>query len=644
MSGGPSTNPTEMRSNSPTVTPSTQPSPHPTVGPSRYPSTPPSLPFPSASPTFSESLCDNGSDRQEIISYETFEDGSSDKWTNGWVEEHDPSNMGFTKFLGRFRAGDAFPIRTFNFSPSYVRSLTISFHFYELDGWDGNGMGGVDSFGVGISGDGLGETIDLGHYHHAFDEESIEGVSPSGLISWKREPESRADSLALFGSFADQRHLITLDIPPAFFKVSGKVTLTITFDLIGSVDEYVGIDNVLARTCTITVPTMAPSLNLSEQPSAKPSQNPSASPSLKPSVEPSENPSARPSVHPSDLPTKQPSSQPSGVPSAHPTQSPSTKPSSKPSAGPTYMPSAQPSFKPSHGPSQSPSNLPSNMPSERPSNMPSMKPSFKPSNTPSLSPPSMLPSLPPSRVPSVKPSPVPSSVPSESRQPSPSLTTSPTKSLIAATTSPTTVSSSAPSVFVPCVNNPAATISTISFEDFETGDATGWTNAKINSDEITSFTTFLGRFFVSDPDPSKTFTIPTSAQSMDVEFQFYELDTWDGAPSDTLEVTIIGDQTESVLIGGFKNNVDDLHSGTSLLGVTYSTTHGPYTDQGFGGGLCFTCWDQKHDVSMQIPSTFFSSSGSVTLEFHASGDEDQNDFIGNESGGIDDLRIRSCSV
>jgi hypothetical protein len=142
--------------------------------------------------------------------------------------------------LGRYFKGDVFPSRTFYIPPLGVNRVFVSFDFYEIDGWDGNGKGGVDTFSVAISGD-MDDEIDFGWFKCIYSEPSTSGMSEKGLIEWEQNSDTIADSPQGFSDILpDQRHFISMEIPPSFIKMGGQLTITIKWSLVATIDESVG--------------------------------------------------------------------------------------------------------------------------------------------------------------------------------------------------------------------------------------------------------------------------------------------------------------------------------------------------------------------------------------------------------------------
>ena len=182
-----------------------------------------------------------------------------DGWTNGRVNGEAGA---FGYFLGPYRQGDIFPIKTFDLSERGASgtSLRLSFFFYEIDSWDGNGAGGPDKFGVSLVGNQT-DTIDFGWYHRTVEDEftttstgalnAATGVSEQGLLQWSSRSISAAVIHEGVGSseWEDQMHYMQIEIPSSFVADTNKMTVTFQFELQGDLDEAVGIDNVKLVSC-----------------------------------------------------------------------------------------------------------------------------------------------------------------------------------------------------------------------------------------------------------------------------------------------------------------------------------------------------------------------------------------------------------
>ncbi|MEO0750467.1 MAG: Hint domain-containing protein [Pseudomonadota bacterium] len=170
----------------------------------------------------------------------------------------------------------------------------------------------------------------------------------------------------------------------------------------------------------------------------------------------------------------------------------------------------------------------------------------------------------------------------------------------------------------------SATPTLVASEDFE-GGATGWTDTT-TTDGGANFTEFLGRFGDSNGTEavSKTFTTDPTAEVATFQFDFYELDSWDGG-GDTFSIFIDG---EEVFVESFDDAGSDSYSTTTTLSdgreVTIELGAGTSTNLGFAGND-----DEIHPVTV----TLEDPGASVTIGFGA----DLSAGINNESFGIDNL-------
>ncbi|MEO0773115.1 MAG: Hint domain-containing protein [Pseudomonadota bacterium] len=169
----------------------------------------------------------------------------------------------------------------------------------------------------------------------------------------------------------------------------------------------------------------------------------------------------------------------------------------------------------------------------------------------------------------------------------------------------------------------------VTSETFE-GGATGWTD-NTTTDGGANFTEFLGRFGDSNGTEatSKTFTLDPGADVAIFEFDFYELDSWDGG-GDTFSIFING---EEVFVDSFDDANAESYSTTATLSdgslVTIDIGAGTPGNLGFGGQD-----DEVHPVTVTVqnPGT------SITLGFGA----DLSAGIDNESYGIDNLVVSTA--
>ena len=177
-----------------------------------------------------------------------------------------------------------------------------------------------------------------------------------------------------------------------------------------------------------------------------------------------------------------------------------------------------------------------------------------------------------------------------------------------ATTAPAAATAGPTSATVPttCVSEQV-----VSFEDFEINGKVGWTNGKLSKCDY--FTRFLGRYGSADADPFKTYTgIPTDGSSVVVEFDFYEIDSWEKIQGDAAYINIDGVQ---IPIGIFDALTDEGATSASVGDIQITTV-----SQGAPAQHCFRkqvdkkWYDQKHHVKVTLPSSFVSD-GKLVVKF-----------------------------
>ena len=224
-SSRPSFYPSTLPSQIPSSDPSSKPSTAPSVLPSSQPSFAPSFTLPSEEPSFA-TICP-ASEVQHEMSYDTFEESCG-----GWEFCEDKQRfysalstiMEFTQF-------DTKPRKEFTITNSMAR-LYFSFYFYEIGGWDGNGVGGIDNFSIQILQADIEETVDFGHFHFGYNEPSESNLSPDGLIRWKRTSDKVEHSPQVLSDLPTQRHFIVLEIPgPGFFLIGGKFKIKFLWNM-----------------------------------------------------------------------------------------------------------------------------------------------------------------------------------------------------------------------------------------------------------------------------------------------------------------------------------------------------------------------------------------------------------------------------
>ncbi|MBB6521888.1 cadherin repeat domain-containing protein [Pseudoteredinibacter isoporae] len=168
-------------------------------------------------------------------------------------------------------------------------------------------------------------------------------------------------------------------------------------------------------------------------------------------------------------------------------------------------------------------------------------------------------------------------------------------------------------------------------EDFESG-TTGWSNNN-TTDGGASLSNFLGRFsgggiFGGGPDAvEKTFALGSGAESAVIEFDLYEIDSWDN------ENFIIDVNGERIEIPLSYTRDDEANSGTQGSVSWSLVPQGPASNLGFTNAWYIQGTDQIHTVRIEVQQP----SDQLTLKLSSSLDE----WVENESWGIDNLRIQS---
>jgi hypothetical protein len=121
-------------------------------------------------------------------------------------------------------------------------------------------------------------------------------------------------------------------------------------------------------------------------------------------------------------------------------------------------------------------------------------------------------------------------------------------------------------------------------EDFEDEFLIGWTNGGLDS--CPYFGNFLGRFGSGDKYPSKTFTgIPADATTATLEFDFYEIDSWDKLQNDCLNVIING---QRIFVGIFDAKIDEGSTSNTFGDVAIETTS--------RGAPCHFCFGSSAEI------------------------------------------------
>jgi len=157
-------------------------------------------------------------------------------------------------------------------------------------------------------------------------------------------------------------------------------------------------------------------------------------------------------------------------------------------------------------------------------------------------------------------------------------------------------------------------------ENFNGGTASGWNDNSVEtSNPNGNFTAgFLGRHAGQSTEQLyKTFALPSGTTSVDISFDFYEIDSWDGG-GDQFKVYI--DNSE-VYAASFRHGTDEPLGGPLIANNSHNTNRG------------FSSWsDQFHSFSF---TGITPASSAITLGFGAFTTQGLTD----ESMGIDNVHI-----
>jgi hypothetical protein len=136
------------------------------------------------------------------------------------------------------------------------------------------------------------------------------------------------------------------------------------------------------------------------------------------------------------------------------------------------------------------------------------------------------------------------------------------------------------------------------------------------------FTTFLGRLGRENSDVSKIFTVPSTADKIIVEFDFYSIDGHD--------------EGDKVLIGfqGTFLDLDLFASSTNTTSVLYNDIEVTIVerrsyDVGFGNET-----DEKFHIKLEIPKVWYSE-GELAIGFRV----EMNKTATENGGGVDNFEI-----
>jgi hypothetical protein len=169
-------------------------------------------------------------------------------------------------------------------------------------------------------------------------------------------------------------------------------------------------------------------------------------------------------------------------------------------------------------------------------------------------------------------------------------------------------------------------------EDYENGSADGWSINRVSSSR--SFSQFLGRFG-KDDETRKVFNgVPIDAESIQISFDFYEIDEWE--ESDGVRV-FIGDQ--ELQLGSLGSATHEVfNSGATSCGIAWQTRSQERPKHiGFNKNN-HQFMDQVHHVTITVPASCgVYNKGSIQLAFQTNTNAKRT----NEAAGFDNLVIEA---
>ncbi len=177
----------------------------------------------------------------------------------------------------------------------------------------------------------------------------------------------------------------------------------------------------------------------------------------------------------------------------------------------------------------------------------------------------------------------------------------------------------------------------IAAEDFE-GGAQGWSDGT-TTDGGAAFTTFLGRFDGVGEQTSKSFAVADGADQVEITFDFYELDSWDGDAGDRFSAYLDGVEIFSEDFfhagrAGSDGNDAAASGSTGSVAWSIAPVSDGQSDLGFGSDSADT--DQIHQVTLLLDNP----GAGFTLGFGSSLDQE----IEDESFGIDNLVVTAIDL
>jgi hypothetical protein len=181
------------------------------------------------------------------------------------------------------------------------------------------------------------------------------------------------------------------------------------------------------------------------------------------------------------------------------------------------------------------------------------------------------------------------------------------------------------------------------FENSNNNNAAGWTvfnSIYSGGPEEGIFTKFLGPFAQLTDTPTRNFApIAHNNGKVRVEFNFYQLDSWDGNAAasfgpDQFKVEV--NDMYMVNLGFFSSvfGTNEMDDGITPAGIKWNHT---FIDAAVIAGFNNAASEQRHFVWMDLPTSVLVGN-SLKLRFIA----DLSLDASNESAGIDNLKITSC--
>ena len=192
----------------------------------------------------------------------------------------------------------------------------------------------------------------------------------------------------------------------------------------------------------------------------------------------------------------------------------------------------------------------------------------------------------------------------------------------------------APVTAAPVVISSACPAVGVETDDFESG-TTDWVNGKVKQNDG-RLGTYLGPYTNKDFDagtfPFKTFAVTPGSDFVTIEFDFLEIDSWDGqSHNDSLTIEINGFE---VVLAYYNWKVDEKTFSGEANGIAWkSVAQGP--PEKLGGTEKWV--DQIHHITLDIPEAAFIRTNNIDLLLKIRVNSD----VGDESGGFDNFSVTS---